>query len=187
MFLLQTAENVYGMIKVDVKIAGIQFGPEDAWKFFTERVRQDLRIVFCQSASGDTFRIHARRFPALVNSMIIDWFYRWLDGLGPGTRSPRARVSPPVAPHKSCTGNTLTWEHPSPNRFAALLPEDDLTTSHIGRARTTKQGQFGFCIHHDLPLSIFDESAAQISMDYSFSKARTTRENLSNTVGRQFQ
>jgi dynein heavy chain len=78
-FAPEDKENVYGMLKGDVKIAGIQFGPEDAWKFFTERVHQNLRIVFCQSASGDTFRIRAHRFPALVNSMTIDWFHRWLD------------------------------------------------------------------------------------------------------------
>jgi dynein heavy chain len=78
-FAPEDKENVYGMIKGDMKIAGIQFGPEDAWKFFTERVRQYLRIVFCQSPSGDTFRIRARRFPALVNCMIIDWFHPWPD------------------------------------------------------------------------------------------------------------
>jgi dynein heavy chain len=70
---------VYGLIKGDVKIAGIQSGPEDAQKFFTEHVRQYLRIVFCQSPSSDMFRIHVRWFPALVNCMIIDWFHPWLD------------------------------------------------------------------------------------------------------------
>jgi dynein heavy chain len=59
-FAPEDKENVYGMIKGNVKIAGIQFGPEDAWKFFTEHVRQYLCIVFCQSPSCDMFRIHAR-------------------------------------------------------------------------------------------------------------------------------
>jgi dynein heavy chain len=36
-------------------------------------------IVFCQSPSGDTFRIRARRFPALINCMTIDWFHAWPD------------------------------------------------------------------------------------------------------------
>jgi dynein heavy chain len=74
-FALEDKENVYGMIKGDMEIADIQFGPEDAWKFFTERVRQYLRIVLCQSPSGDTFRIRARWFSALVSCMIIDWFH----------------------------------------------------------------------------------------------------------------
>jgi dynein heavy chain len=78
-FAPEDKENVYGMIKGDIKIASIQFGPEDAWKFFIERVRQYLRIVFCQSPSGDTFCIRAHRLPALVNCMIIDWFHPWPD------------------------------------------------------------------------------------------------------------
>jgi dynein heavy chain len=78
-FAPEDKENVYTAVKGDMKVQGIQFSPEDAWKFFTERVRLYLRIVFCQSPSGDTFRIRARRFPALVNCMIIDWFHPWPD------------------------------------------------------------------------------------------------------------
>jgi hypothetical protein len=32
-------------------------------------------------------------------------------------------------PHKSCTGNTLTRQHPSLNQSADMLPEDDVTIS----------------------------------------------------------
>jgi dynein heavy chain len=78
-FAQEDKENVYTAVKGDMKVQGIQYSPEDAWKFFTERVRMCLRIVFCQSPSGDTFRIRARRFPALVNCMIIDWFHPWPD------------------------------------------------------------------------------------------------------------
>ena len=70
-------EQIFSLIKGDMKIAGIQFSPQDAMKFFTMRVRQYLRIVFCQSPSGDTFRVRARRFPALINCMNIDWFHAW--------------------------------------------------------------------------------------------------------------
>jgi hypothetical protein len=52
-------------------------------------------------------------------------------GLGLGTGSSRARASPPDAPHKSCSGNTLKLEHPSPNRSVDLLAEDDITPSQI--------------------------------------------------------
>jgi hypothetical protein len=62
------------------------------------------------------------------------------------TESPRARPSPRAALTKSCTSNTLSREYPSPNQPADLLPEDDVMTSHINLERTTKQGQFGFCL-----------------------------------------
>ena len=78
-FSQEDKENIYGAVKGDMKVQGIQFTPEDAWKFFTQRCCQYTRIVFCQSPSGDTFRIRARRFPSLVNCMIIDWFHSWPD------------------------------------------------------------------------------------------------------------
>jgi len=76
-FAPEDKDAVYDSVKNDMKIAGIAPTPEDIMKFFTQRVRQYLRIVFCQSPSGDTFRVRARRFPALVNCMIIDWFHAW--------------------------------------------------------------------------------------------------------------
>ena len=79
LFAPEDKEIIFGMVKGDMKVNGIQFTPDDAMKFFTERVRQNLRVIFCQSPSGDTFRIRARRFPALVNCMIIDWFHAWPD------------------------------------------------------------------------------------------------------------
>jgi hypothetical protein len=52
----------------------------------------------------------------------------------------------PDRPHKSCTGNILSREYPSSNQPTDLLPEDDVTTSQINLERTTKQGEFGFCV-----------------------------------------
>jgi hypothetical protein len=68
-------------------------------------------------------------------------------GLGLGTQSSRAGASPPDAPHKSCTGNTLRLEYSSPTRSADLLAEADVTTWQLDRERTAKQGQFIFCGH----------------------------------------
>jgi hypothetical protein len=95
-------------------------------------------------------------------------------GLGLGTRSARGRVFTPTAPHKSYTGNALILEHPSPNRSADMLAEDDITTSEIASERVTKQVQF------DQRLSIFARPVAQISKDCPFSRARTTRASLSS-------
>lgn len=78
-FVQEDYETIYSGVKGDMKVQGINFTNEAAMEFFTSRVRQYLRIVFCQSPSGDTFRIRARRFPALINCMIIDWFHAWPD------------------------------------------------------------------------------------------------------------
>jgi dynein heavy chain len=50
---------------------------DEAWAFFIDKVRENLHVVLCFSPIGDAFRTRARRFPALVNSSVIDWFHPW--------------------------------------------------------------------------------------------------------------
>ncbi|MCP4294113.1 MAG: hypothetical protein GY786_00725 [Proteobacteria bacterium] len=37
-------------------------------------MRKYLHVTLCFSPVGDLFRTRARRFPALVNCTVIDWF-----------------------------------------------------------------------------------------------------------------
>jgi len=79
-FQPEDIESIVAMVKTDMKQAGVIMNTnEDAMKFFTMQVSKYLRIVFCQSPSGDTFRIRARRFPSLINCTVIDWFHAWPD------------------------------------------------------------------------------------------------------------
>ncbi|CAD2217242.1 hypothetical protein AGDE_15024 [Angomonas deanei] len=50
---------------------------ESLWKYFINRVRERLHFVLCFSPVGDKFRTRARKFPALVSSCIINWFFPW--------------------------------------------------------------------------------------------------------------
>ena len=50
---------------------------ENVWEYFISKVRTNLHTCLCFSPVGDTFRVRARRFPALVNCTIIDWFFPW--------------------------------------------------------------------------------------------------------------
>ncbi|CUG94317.1 dynein heavy chain, putative [Bodo saltans] len=50
---------------------------EVLWKYFINRVRERLHFVLCFSPVGDKFRTRARKFPALVSSCIINWFFPW--------------------------------------------------------------------------------------------------------------
>lgn len=47
------------------------------YAYFINNVRERLHVVLCFSPMGDKFRTRARRFPALVNSTVIDWFQPW--------------------------------------------------------------------------------------------------------------
>ncbi|KAH9599603.1 Dynein heavy chain [Trypanosoma melophagium] len=50
---------------------------ESLWKYFINRVRERLHFVLCFSPVGDKFRTRARKFPALVSSCMINWFFPW--------------------------------------------------------------------------------------------------------------
>jgi dynein heavy chain len=50
---------------------------DEIYGFFIDKVREKLHVVLCFSPIGDAFRTRARRFPALVNSTVIDWFHPW--------------------------------------------------------------------------------------------------------------
>ncbi|RHZ17115.1 hypothetical protein DYB37_003140 [Aphanomyces astaci] len=53
-------------------------GEKDAcWAYFLHQLKENVHCVLCFSPAGSTFRGWARKFPALVNCTIIDWFQPW--------------------------------------------------------------------------------------------------------------
>ena len=70
-------DNIVGMVRNEVKGAGIPDTRENCWKFFIDRVRKQLKVVLCFSPVGSTLRIRGRKFPAIVNCTCIDWFHEW--------------------------------------------------------------------------------------------------------------
>ena len=44
---------------------------------FIDRIRENLHICLCMSPVGETLRVRARQFPALINTCTLDWFGRW--------------------------------------------------------------------------------------------------------------
>ncbi|EDW82538.1 uncharacterized protein Dwil_GK25078 [Drosophila willistoni] len=50
---------------------------EEIYKFFINRVRNNLHVVMSMSPVGDAFRRRCRMFPSLVNCTTIDWFTSW--------------------------------------------------------------------------------------------------------------
>ena len=70
-------EEVINGIRNEVKAANIMDTNENCYEFFLSKVKSNLHMVLCFSPVGEAFRVRARRFPALVNNTMIDWFHAW--------------------------------------------------------------------------------------------------------------
>ena len=70
-------DEIVNTITPRVKSAGIVPDKTNCWSFFISEVRKNLHVVLCFSPVGDDFRTRAKKFPALVNCTVIDWFQPW--------------------------------------------------------------------------------------------------------------
>lgn len=77
LFAADEIDGIVNAVRGEVKQAGIVDTKDNCWDFFIEKVRRNLHVVLCFSPVGDSFRVRARKFPALVNCTVIDWFQPW--------------------------------------------------------------------------------------------------------------
>ena len=77
LFTPDDRENIINAVRGEVKSAGLIDTRDNCWAFFIDKVRRNLKCVLCFSPVGDSLRVRARRFPALVNCTIVDWFHPW--------------------------------------------------------------------------------------------------------------
>nr|XP_039247972.1 dynein heavy chain 6, axonemal-like [Styela clava] len=68
-------------ILMDIKQAAVEADIPDTqtavYRFFLDRVRNNLHVALTLSPVGSSFRQRCRTHPALVNCCTIDWFDRW--------------------------------------------------------------------------------------------------------------
>ncbi|XP_019220092.2 LOW QUALITY PROTEIN: dynein heavy chain 11, axonemal [Oreochromis niloticus] len=76
-FSEEEIESIVSGVRAEVRGLGLLDSRENCWKFFTDRVGLQLKVVLCFSPVGNALQVRARHFPALINSTIIDWFYSW--------------------------------------------------------------------------------------------------------------
>lgn len=70
-------DSIINGVRSAVKSEGIIDSKDNCWKFFINRVKKNLHMALCFSPVGDDFRNRAKKFPALVNNTVIDWFHPW--------------------------------------------------------------------------------------------------------------
>jgi dynein heavy chain len=77
LFPVEDIDNIVNTVRGAVKSEGIVDSKDNCWKFFLDRVRRNLHMALCFSPVGDAFRNRAKKFPALINSTVIDFFHPW--------------------------------------------------------------------------------------------------------------
>ena len=77
LFPAEDVDNIVNAVRGAVKAEGLIDNKDNSWKFFLDRVRKNLHMSLCFSPVGDAFRNRAKKFPALINNTVIDWFHPW--------------------------------------------------------------------------------------------------------------
>jgi dynein heavy chain len=76
LFVQEDIDSIIGNCTPAAKGDGVTPTPANVWRYFIDRVKRNLHMALCFSPSDD-FRSRARKFPALINCTVIDWFHPW--------------------------------------------------------------------------------------------------------------
>ena len=77
LFPAEDVDGIVNAVRNAVKSEGILDSKDNCFKFFIDRVKRNLHMALCFSPVGDSFRNRARKFPAIINCSVIDWFHPW--------------------------------------------------------------------------------------------------------------
>jgi len=77
LFATDEQDGIINAMTSKVKAAGLVPERKTCWDFFINLIRKNLHVVLAFSPVGDDFRNRARKFPAIVNCTVIDWFQPW--------------------------------------------------------------------------------------------------------------
>ena len=77
LFAVDEIDTIVNAVTNKVKALGKIPDRNNCWEYFIQQIRTNLHVVLAFSPVGDAFRTRARRFPAIVNCTVIDWFQPW--------------------------------------------------------------------------------------------------------------
>jgi len=77
LFPAEDMDDIINNMRPIVKRAGLPDTRDNCWDAFINSVRDNLHVILCFSPIGDPIKVRTRRFPALVNCVVIDWFQPW--------------------------------------------------------------------------------------------------------------
>jgi len=77
LFAAEDKDEIINQMRSETKSRGLVDTNENCWSVFIDRVKENLHVCLTHSPVGENFRIRAQRFPAIINSTVIDWFQPW--------------------------------------------------------------------------------------------------------------
>jgi len=77
LFAQDEIDEINNAVTSRAKSEGAGTDAPSLWAFFLKEVRRNLHVILCFSPVGEAFRTRCKRFPALVNCTVIDWFQPW--------------------------------------------------------------------------------------------------------------
>ena len=77
LFPAEDMDDIINNMRPVVKRAGLPDTRDNCWDAFINTVRDNLHVILCFSPIGEPIKVRTRRFPALVNCVVIDWFQPW--------------------------------------------------------------------------------------------------------------
>ena len=77
LFQAEDVDGIVNNVRPAVKSEGMLDSKDNCWKFFIDRIKKNLHMSLCFSPVGDAFRNRAKKFPAIINCSVIDWFHAW--------------------------------------------------------------------------------------------------------------
>jgi dynein heavy chain len=77
LFQAEDVDGIVNAVRPAVKSEGLLDSKDNCWKFFIDRIKKNLHMSLCFSPVGDAFRNRAKKFPAIINCSVIDWFHAW--------------------------------------------------------------------------------------------------------------
>ncbi|ETE67846.1 Dynein heavy chain 9, axonemal, partial [Ophiophagus hannah] len=109
----EEVENIISNMRNEVKTHGLMDTREACWKFFIDRV------ALCFSPVGNKLRVRSRKFPAIVNCTVIDWFHEWpqeaLESVSLRFLQGTEGIEPPV---KESISKFMAYVHASVNEMS---------------------------------------------------------------------
>ena len=124
-FVLENINNflsngeIPGLLETEyaTPMGALQPSPDLTYDLFVENTKSNLHILFCTSPVGENLRLRMRKFPALINCCILDWFMPW-----------------PLKALESCckkSFSTLQYEEETKNTLVKLVCEAHETVENL--------------------------------------------------------